>query len=130
MLNDLATRLTAVDETLSGLYAGLLKFQMVILTPDKLPAVQVGNQYDATSFENLNKRLVVLTAKLNDLADIANSYNLVDISGNHARGYGYIPIDKGSIDEAVTGYDNAIAGLSSATTQLQALFNLNGIKEQ
>ena len=130
MLKDLATRLTAVDETLSGLYAGLLKFQMVILTPDKLPAVQVGNQYDATSFENLNERLVVLTAKLNDLADIANSYNLVDISGNHARGYGYIPIDKGSIDEAVTGYDNAIAGLSSATKQLQALFNLNGIKEQ
>ena len=130
MLKDLATRLTSVDETLSGLYAGLLKFQMVILTPSKLPAVQVGNQYDATSFENLNERLVVLTAKLNDLADIANSYNLVDISGNHARGYGYIPIDKGSIDEAVTGYDNAIAGISSATTQLQALFNLNGIKEQ
>ena len=130
MLNDLATRLTAVDETLSGLYAGLLKFQMVILTPDKLPAVQVGNQYDATSFENLNERLVVLTAKLNDLADIANSYNLVDISGNHARGYGYIPVDKGGIDEAVMGYDNTIAGLSSATKQLQALFNLNGIKEQ
>lgn len=130
MLNDLATRLTAIDETLSGLYAGLLKFQMVILTPDKIPAVQVGDQYDATSFENLNKRLVVLTEKLNDLADIANSYNLVDISGNHAQGYGYIPIDKGGIDEAVTGYDNAIAGLSSATTQLQALFNLNGIKEQ
>lgn len=130
MLNDLATRLTAIDETLSGLYAGLLKFQLVILTPSKLPVVEVGNQYDATSFENLNERLVVLTAKLNDLADIANSYNLVDISGNHAHGYGYIPIDKGSIDEAVTGYDDAIAGLSSATTQLKALFNLNGIKEQ